>query len=90
MLENLRPADKVTLSPSLRPGIEFDGSEGTATTPGYDKEPENFNEFLVDAGLDPEGIEVIPPVRRMVIWYGLPHTGLLFGRKLQGLAYRYW
>ena len=63
MLENLRPAEKVTLSPSLRPGIEFDGSEGTATTPGYDKEPENFNEFLVDAGLDPEGIEVIPPVR---------------------------
>lgn len=63
MLENLKPADKVALSATVRPGIEFDGIEGTATTPGYDSEPENFNEFLLDAGLDPEGIEVIPPVR---------------------------
>ncbi len=63
MLENLKPADKVTAPPAYRPGVEFDGSEGTATTPGYDNEPENFDDFLIDAGLDPDGIDVIPPVR---------------------------
>jgi len=63
MLENLKPADKVVAPPNFRPGVEFDGSQGTATTPGYDNEPENFDEFLRDAGLDPDGIDVIPPVR---------------------------
>ena len=63
MLENLKPADKVTTPKDYRPGVEFDGNEGTATTPGYQNEPENFDEFLKDAGLDPDGIDVIPPVR---------------------------
>jgi hypothetical protein len=63
MLENLQPAPKVTTPPTYRPGIEFDGNEGTATTPGYEQEPANFDEFLISAGLDPEGIEVIPPIR---------------------------
>jgi hypothetical protein len=63
MLENLQPAPKITSPKTFRPGIEFDGNEGTATTPGYASEPENFDEFLVSAGLDPEGIEVIPPIR---------------------------
>ena len=47
----------------MRPGIQFDGATGEATTPGYSEEPENFDEFLIDAGLDPSTIEVIPPVR---------------------------
>ena len=63
MLENLQPAPKVTAPATYRPGIEFDGNEGTATTPGYEQEPANFDEFLISAGLDPEGIEVIPPIR---------------------------
>jgi hypothetical protein len=63
LLENLQPAEKIVTPNNFRPGVEFDGSEGVATTPGYDKEPENFDEFLIDAGLDPSGIEVIPPVR---------------------------
>jgi len=63
MLENLKPAPKVRTADKVRPGIEYDGYEGTATTPGYASEPENFDEFLIDAGLDPNGIEVIPPVR---------------------------
>jgi hypothetical protein len=63
MLENLQPAPKVTAPPTYRPGIEFDGNEGTATTPGYEQEPANFDEFLISAGLNPEGIEVIPPIR---------------------------
>lgn len=63
MLENLTPAPKIQSKSKYKPGIEFDGSEGTAVTPGYDNEPENFDEFLVDAGLDPDSIDVIPPVR---------------------------
>ena len=63
MLENLSPAQKIQPKSKYKPGIEFDGSEGSAVTPGYDSEPENFDEFLLDAGLDPDGIEVIPPVR---------------------------
>ena len=63
MLENLTPAEKIQSKAKFKPGIEFDGSEGSAVTPGYVSEPENFDEFLLDAGLDPDGIEVIPPVR---------------------------
>lgn len=63
MLENLKPAGKVTAPPNYRPGVEFDGNEGTAVTPGYESEPANFDEFLISAGLDPDGIEVIPPIR---------------------------
>lgn len=63
MLENLTPAGKIRQPDRVKVGIEYDGYEGTATTPGYDTEPENFDEFLVDAGLDPTDIEVIPPVR---------------------------
>lgn len=63
MLENLRAAHKLPTRDKVRVGIEYDGNEGTAVTPGYDTEPENFDEFLIDAGLDPNDIEVIPPVR---------------------------
>lgn len=63
MLENLTPAEKITSHPSIRVGVEFDGSEGWGQTPGLTSEPESFDEFLRDAGIDPEGIEVIPPVR---------------------------
>lgn len=63
MLENLEPAKKVSLKNPFTPGIEFDGSQGTATTPGYETEPENFDEFLESVGLDPATVEVIPPIR---------------------------
>jgi hypothetical protein len=59
MLENLQPAPKVEAPPQFRPGIEFDGTEGTATTPGYTSEQQNFDEFLVDAGLNPAEIEIV-------------------------------
>jgi hypothetical protein len=58
VLENLQPADKVVAPPNFRPGIEFDGTEGTATTPGYTDAP-NFDEFLLDAGFDPNEIEIV-------------------------------
>jgi hypothetical protein len=63
MLENLEPAKKVSSLKDVRPGIEFDGQEGEAVTPGFTSEPANFNEFLIDAGFDPSTIEVIPPMR---------------------------
>lgn len=63
MLENLRPAPRIQQHSKYKPGVEFDGNEGSAVTPGYESEPENFDAFLVDAGLDPDGIDVIPPVR---------------------------
>ena len=63
MLENIEPAKKVTAPANFRPGVEFDGTEGTATTPGYESEPENFDEFLISAGLNPDEIDIIPPVR---------------------------
>lgn len=63
MLDNLQPAERVHRSKAPKPSVEFDGTEGAAVTPGYRSEPENFDEFLEDAGLDPSDIEVIPPVR---------------------------
>ena len=63
MLDNLEPAKRVTQSKEVKSALEFDGVEGHATTPGYAAEPENFDEFLRDAGMDPSDIDVIPPVR---------------------------
>jgi len=63
MLDNLKAAAKVRIPEKVSPSVEFDGNEGTAVTHGYDSEPENFDEFLIDAGLDPADIDVIPPVR---------------------------
>lgn len=63
MLNNLEPAPRVDSKVKFRPGVEFDGTQGEATTPGYLSEPQNFDEFLIDAGFDPDGIEVIPPMR---------------------------
>jgi hypothetical protein len=58
MLENLEPAPKIEAAPNFRPGIEFDGTEGTATTPGLKSKPD-FDEFLLDAGFNPDEIEIV-------------------------------
>jgi hypothetical protein len=58
MLENLTAAQKVVAPSNFRPGIEFDGTEGIATTPGYAEAP-NFDQFLIDAGFDPAEIEIV-------------------------------
>jgi hypothetical protein len=63
MLENLEQAQPVKKGIIPSPVIEFDGTEGEAVSPGYKEEPDNFDEFLLDAGIDPTNIEVIPPVR---------------------------
>jgi len=59
MLENLsNPAPKVDLPNGYKPGIEFDGSEGTAQTPGL-QEGADFKQYLQDAGFDLSTVEVI-------------------------------
>ena len=63
LLDNLEPAKKIEHPKNFRPSVEFDGNQGTATTPGYSKEPENFDDFLRDAGLDPEQVSIVPPIR---------------------------
>lgn len=63
VLDDLQPAKKITAPKEFRPGLEFDGTQGTATTWGYKETPENFDDFLVHAGLDPNEFDIIPPVK---------------------------
>jgi hypothetical protein len=60
MLEDLTPAPKVDAPNSWRPAVEFDGTQGEATTRGFlpDEQP-NFDEFLEDAGFDSNLIEIV-------------------------------
>jgi hypothetical protein len=58
MLENLEPATKVKAPKDFRPGLEFDGNEGTATTGGLTDAP-NFDEFLRERGYPPEEYEIV-------------------------------
>lgn len=67
LLENLQPAPKITAPQGWNPAIEFDGSEGTATTPGLENKPD-FDQFLLDAGFDPAEIEVIDNSIRTSRW----------------------
>lgn len=60
MLENLTPAVKVSPPQGWNPALEFDGTEGTAVLPPIaDDEKPDFDKFLVDAGFDPELIEIV-------------------------------
>ena len=58
MLDNLKPAPKVTAPMNFRPGVEFDGTEGTATTEGLLDLP-NFDDFLRERGYAPEEYEIV-------------------------------
>jgi hypothetical protein len=58
MLENLEPAKKVSAPSNFRPGLEFDGFEGTATTEGMTEQP-NFDDFLASRGYDPAEYEIV-------------------------------
>jgi hypothetical protein len=70
MLENLEPAKRVTVKNDVRPGIEFDGATGTgtATTPGYLGEQTNFDDYLREAGFNPDEIEVTSDSIRTSRW----------------------
>lgn len=58
MLENLTPAPKPEPQPFGKPAVEVDGTEGVATTPGL-ADGADFTEFLIEAGYNPEEIEVV-------------------------------
>ena len=60
MLENLTPPPAPTVDKQWRPAVEFDGTNGEATTQGFlpDEKPD-FDKFLIDAGFDPELIEIV-------------------------------
>lgn len=58
MLENLEPAPKVVAPTNFRPGVEFDGTLGTATTEGITGQP-NFDEFLRERGYPPEEYTIV-------------------------------
>lgn len=60
MLENLTPPPTPTVDKQWRPAVEFDGTNGEATTQGFlpDEKPD-FDKFLIDAGFDPALIEII-------------------------------
>ena len=58
MLENLEPTPKITPPKDFRPGVTFDGSEGTATTEGLAELP-NFDDFLLERGYPPEEYEIV-------------------------------
>mgnify|MGYP003627809073 CR=1 FL=1 len=58
MLENLEPAKVIKAPKDFRPGVVFDGSEGTATTEGLAELP-NFDDFLLERGYPPEEYEII-------------------------------
>lgn len=58
MLGNLEPAPKITAPKDFRPGVIFDGNEGTATTEGLLNLP-NFDDFLLERGYSPDLYEII-------------------------------
>ena len=58
MLDDLKPTESVKVPKDYRAGIEFDGLNGTATTP-YAESPQSFEEMLAAAGLDPSEYEVV-------------------------------
>ena len=67
MLENLEPAKKIQAPQNFRPGVEFDGSLGTATTEGLPEQP-NFDEFLRERGYPPEEYEIVGNTVRTSQW----------------------
>ena len=67
MLENLEPAKKIAAPANFRPGVEFDGTVGTATTEGLPDQP-NFDDFLRERGYSPEEYEVVGNSVRTSQW----------------------
>jgi hypothetical protein len=62
LLDDLTPTAKIVAPQGWQPAVTFDGVMGEATTPGMTNKP-NFDEYLVEAGYDPNSVEVIGNVR---------------------------
>lgn len=68
MLENLtNKAPKVELPTGVKPGIEFDGFEGVAQTPGL-SDGADFKEYLAEAGFNLDEIEILDNSVRISRW----------------------
>jgi hypothetical protein len=63
VLENLDPTPRITAPKDWRPAVEFDGTNGQATTPPTTGNQPDFTQFLIDQGFDPERVEIYGPVR---------------------------
>ena len=87
MLEELEPARKVHAPKDFRPGLDFDGNEGTATTEGLPDAP-NFDEFLAERGYSPDEYEIVgtPRTSQWQRWDGqwLTAYRFHFRRKVTG------
>ena len=57
-LENLKVAPKIQQTPLGAVSVEFNGTEGTATTPGL-PDGADFRDFLIQAGYSPDKYEVV-------------------------------
>lgn len=62
LLEGLTPSQRVSAPQGWNPAITFDGVTGEATTPGVAGKPD-FGQYLLDAGYDPNDVEVVGNVR---------------------------
>jgi hypothetical protein len=67
VLENLEPAKKIAPPQNFRPGVEFDGTLGVATTEGLPEQP-NFDDFLRERGYSPEEYEIVGNTVRTSQW----------------------
>jgi len=64
LLEDLAAAPKVETPIGWKPAVEFNGTEGEATTQGYlPEEKPDFNKFLEDAGFDSAIYEIVDTPR---------------------------
>jgi hypothetical protein len=62
VLQGIKPTERITAPKDWHPAITFDGVSGEATTKGMTGKPD-FDEYLRDAGYDPETVEVVGNVR---------------------------
>lgn len=87
ILGNLEPAPKIPAPQTFRPGVEFDGNEGTATTEGLPSQP-NFDEFLRERGYPPEEYEVVgtPRTSQWQTYHGDWLTSYRFSFRKRNLA----
>jgi hypothetical protein len=87
ILGSLEPAPKIPAPQNFRPGVEFDGNEGTATTEGLPSQP-NFDEFLRERGYPPEEYEVVgtPRTSQWQTYHGDWLTSYRFSFRKRNLA----
>jgi hypothetical protein len=84
LLENLGPAPKIETPIGWKPAVEFDGTEGIATTPGL-ADGLDYTEFLEQAGYSPDIYEVIgaPRTSRWQVYDGSWRTSYRFHFRLR-------